>query len=313
MFGDYIMRMIAIMAKALPLRRESMAPSLQVFLSYSSADVLVARRLARVLEQVEIRVFVDILRLRASHDLDYEIHRAINDCQVGVVLLSPSSLRSDWVRRELGLLNAKDASRVVLVRLGGLSMDEADEIVGNSWCMELGGRRLCDIPSINLSNEQCALQPILDVIRLLLGHDPRWIARARRVVVLLAVYFILMAVASPLIVYSIDVQFAWVGVGVGLVNSLIGAWLAMAYRWTRRSPHRGLRSGLLCLSVFLAYCVAASVWMLFSRGMQGVVLLAGILVVSLFGALVTIVAIGHREARREERIANMEWVDVAAE
>ncbi len=73
----------------------------QVFLSYSHADKLVARRLVRRLAAHGIRVWFDDRELRLGSALTPSIRRHIENADVLVVLASQKSADSLWVGKEL--------------------------------------------------------------------------------------------------------------------------------------------------------------------------------------------------------------------
>ncbi len=72
----------------------------QVFISYSRKDVNFARRLAADLEEAGFDVWWDLSDLRGGDDWVKFIPSAIEASQYFVVLLSPSSLQSEWVAKE---------------------------------------------------------------------------------------------------------------------------------------------------------------------------------------------------------------------
>ncbi|MDP2008385.1 MAG: toll/interleukin-1 receptor domain-containing protein [Rubrivivax sp.] len=70
-----------------------------IFLSYARGDVLVAEKLARLLENSGLDVWWD-RRLLAGDDFNAEIEKALTDAGCVVVLWSPLSVDSKWVRGE---------------------------------------------------------------------------------------------------------------------------------------------------------------------------------------------------------------------
>jgi hypothetical protein len=96
----------------------SRAPS-RIFLSHSSSDKTFARELANELSQRGASVWVDEQAVAPGDDLAANIAEAIRGSDLVLVLLSPSSVRSQWVRRELELaLASSQRTRVVPVTLG---------------------------------------------------------------------------------------------------------------------------------------------------------------------------------------------------
>jgi hypothetical protein len=74
----------------------------QVFLSYVSADKEVAHRIVEELRKQGIRVWFDTYELQPRDSIVKAIEYAISASDYLVVLLSPSSVNSVWVQRELG-------------------------------------------------------------------------------------------------------------------------------------------------------------------------------------------------------------------
>ena len=72
----------------------------QVFISYSRKDINFARRLASDLEEAGFDVWWDISDLKGGDDWVRFIPTAIQASQYFVVLLSPSSIQSEWVAKE---------------------------------------------------------------------------------------------------------------------------------------------------------------------------------------------------------------------
>jgi hypothetical protein len=71
-----------------------------VFISYAREDGAAAQELSRQLQQAGFSVFLDVERMRAG-SFPEQIDRAIARCDVFVLLLSPASVRSTYVQREL--------------------------------------------------------------------------------------------------------------------------------------------------------------------------------------------------------------------
>ena len=72
----------------------------QVFISYSRKDIKFARRLASDLKKAGFDVWWDISNLKGGDDWVRFIPAAIEDNYHFVVLLSPSSIHSEWVEKE---------------------------------------------------------------------------------------------------------------------------------------------------------------------------------------------------------------------
>ena len=73
----------------------------RVFVSYSSRDESVARKLAEDLSREGIKVWIDINEILVGHDLADEVFCAIRGAEFFILLLSPYSVESKWVKEEL--------------------------------------------------------------------------------------------------------------------------------------------------------------------------------------------------------------------
>jgi len=80
------------------------SPTSQVFMSYSRRDDVVMRRIAMFLRKQGIKVWVDNEKLVPGTPIwEEEIEKAVKDASAVVVVLSPDSKGSEWVRREISL------------------------------------------------------------------------------------------------------------------------------------------------------------------------------------------------------------------
>src|SRR5436305_10276748 len=71
-----------------------------VFMSYSSMDREIARRIQQALEDRGLRVFRDASVIGSGADIVLTINDALGSTHSVVVLFSPHSLDSNWVKRE---------------------------------------------------------------------------------------------------------------------------------------------------------------------------------------------------------------------
>jgi hypothetical protein len=72
-----------------------------LFISHASADDPFVTDLLKALEDHKIPVWVDSRNLRAGAKLAPEIEGAIRDAESFLVVLSPATVNSPWVRREI--------------------------------------------------------------------------------------------------------------------------------------------------------------------------------------------------------------------
>jgi len=102
-----------------------MSSSPYFFISYSRADKAIQERIVRELREREINVWVDIENLiPGTPAWEREIERSIRNSAGVIVLLSPSSNDSEWVRREISFAEEND-KRIFPVHIRG---DENDSI-----------------------------------------------------------------------------------------------------------------------------------------------------------------------------------------
>jgi len=73
----------------------------EIFLSHASADRRFADKLARMLRQHGLPVWYSRTHLRGAQQWQEEIGLALRRCDWFVVILSPKSVKSMWVKREL--------------------------------------------------------------------------------------------------------------------------------------------------------------------------------------------------------------------
>ena len=88
----------------------------RVFISYSSLDRGWVEQLAADLRTNSVEVWFDVWEMLPGDSLTQKIGAAILDNDYFVVVLSPHSVSSEWVQRELGVaLNKEFRERNVLV------------------------------------------------------------------------------------------------------------------------------------------------------------------------------------------------------
>jgi Holliday junction resolvase-like predicted endonuclease len=82
----------------------------QVFLSYAKADEEIAQRIADELRWRGISVWFDVYELKAGDSIAKAIEDAISASDYLIVLLSPNSVNSVWVQKELAAALSRDLS-----------------------------------------------------------------------------------------------------------------------------------------------------------------------------------------------------------
>lgn len=82
-----------------------------VFLSYARTDQVVVGALSKRLADAQIATFID-RRIVTGQDWVDRLQQAIDDCGAFVVIMSPESSRSKWVRREI--LRAEERRKLIV-------------------------------------------------------------------------------------------------------------------------------------------------------------------------------------------------------
>lgn len=90
---------------------------MRVFISYSHADRRFVRALARALERFDVEVWLDDHHLRIGEVLSQRLAEAIHAADFVVLVISPSSIASDWVRHEVRLTLDREQSEGGRTRL----------------------------------------------------------------------------------------------------------------------------------------------------------------------------------------------------
>ena len=75
---------------------------MKIFVSHSSKDKWAARRIAAEVESLGAKVFIDEKDIETGQSIDSAIKKHLTEADDFVLLLSPASLKSEWVLLELG-------------------------------------------------------------------------------------------------------------------------------------------------------------------------------------------------------------------
>jgi hypothetical protein len=107
---------------------------LSVFLSHSSKDKAFVRRLSEELAGYRVKIWLDERELQVGDPLSSSLRRGVATSKYVVVVVSPNSVGSPWVREEI--LMAKDASRtgharLVPILLGDVPRDDLERLIGD--------------------------------------------------------------------------------------------------------------------------------------------------------------------------------------
>src|SRR5437016_2873508 len=92
---------------------------MKVFISHSSTDKWIARKLSEEITSLKCETFLDEKDIATGESIDSEVHNHLQDCDDFLLLLSPDSLKSHWVLVELGgALALKKRIVIILLHLG---------------------------------------------------------------------------------------------------------------------------------------------------------------------------------------------------
>jgi hypothetical protein len=158
-------------------------PPAPVFISHASADDAFVAELRNKLELCGVSVWVDSRKLRGGDKLLPEIEQAIRAAQHVLVVLSPQTINSAWVRKEIRLAETvaaeKPGYRLIPLLLPGiettaLSLWFDEEPLGVNIALEPGkldsvlphilaalGQRL---PDDAVDDQQIAAQPLAELL-----------------------------------------------------------------------------------------------------------------------------------------------------
>lgn len=104
-----------------------------IFLSYSRADVSVMNRVRNVLENHAIAVWTDEGLTPGTESWKTTIEEAIRSATGMVVILSPHSYKSKWVKRELGYAIAQGVRIFPILADGDESNAIPIELINSQW------------------------------------------------------------------------------------------------------------------------------------------------------------------------------------
>lgn len=94
----------------------------KIFVSYSTYDIDHVELLKQQLKGTSIEVFIAEHSVQASEDLRDKISKAIEECDLFVVLWSQNAQDSNWVSQEIGRADALKKTILPLVLTDGMSL-----------------------------------------------------------------------------------------------------------------------------------------------------------------------------------------------
>lgn len=106
-----------------------------VFVSYSHVDTDVADALTATLSEHDVQYFRDVKNIEWGTSINSEVREALDDAVAILVIISPASLKSQWVPYELGYASA--LKKRILPFLTHPSLDVPDFIREFSYYTDL--------------------------------------------------------------------------------------------------------------------------------------------------------------------------------
>ncbi len=118
-----------------------MTARIKVFLSHSSVDKSLARRLARDLQAANIDVWLDQWEIQVGEEFVQSIEKGVDDATYVIVLLTPASVASNWVDREWRQKFQAEAKtkRIRIVPVRGKPCEIPDFLAQRSYADISGG------------------------------------------------------------------------------------------------------------------------------------------------------------------------------
>lgn len=88
-------------------KRKAKTRSYLVFISHSSADLWISEQIAKQIRALGAETWLDKKDLKGGDILFDEIIRGIDACDEALVLVSPKSVKSQWVIYEIGAVSGQ--------------------------------------------------------------------------------------------------------------------------------------------------------------------------------------------------------------
>ena len=123
------------------MAKKKLAPRC-VFLSHSSKDAAALKKLVKVLRGHEIKVWYSEKHIRGATQWHDEIGNALKKCDWLVVLLTPDSVKSKWVRREVhyALRSDRYEERLIPLIVKRCDVDELSWVLSGLQTITLSDR-----------------------------------------------------------------------------------------------------------------------------------------------------------------------------
>ena len=116
-----------------------MKPPAEIFLSHASADSSVASKVAGVLRRHGLPVWYAPTNIVGAQQWQDEIGTALKRCDWFLVLLSPSSVESMWVKRELqyALRESRYDGRITPVLIADCDFDDLSWVLASIQIVDI--------------------------------------------------------------------------------------------------------------------------------------------------------------------------------
>lgn len=95
------------MATTRKKRKAKPPASYMVFISHYSEDIWIARQISKQIKALGATTWLDEKDLKGGDVLAEEIIRGITSCKEAIVLVSPKSVKSQWVVFEIGAVSGQ--------------------------------------------------------------------------------------------------------------------------------------------------------------------------------------------------------------
>ena len=118
---------------------------MQVFVSHGWEDRWIARQIGRCIESVGATAFIDIFDLKKGDRIEATIQAEIPKCDELLVLLTPGSVRRNWVWTEVGA--AWGLQKRIVGVIYGLTFDDIERNHGGMAA--LGPRNCLPLNDLN--------------------------------------------------------------------------------------------------------------------------------------------------------------------
>lgn len=162
---------------------------MKIFISHSSQDKWIARRISADLEGFGVTTFLDEKDIETGESIDASIQTHLSDCDEVLMLLSPAALGSDWVLIEIG--GGKALRKRLIPVLLHVGPNDLPEALGDGLARDLNDidkyyeevkRRLTAQPTSKARSRKDPVRAKSEVQRAALKRtiDARAISKQRR-------------------------------------------------------------------------------------------------------------------------------------